>query len=212
MLGTSWNATMKITAIQQQVKRPERYSIFVDGKYSFSFGESMLLDQGLRIGQELGEQEVHELKKRSSDDKIYNAALRYIAMRQRSEWEIASYLERKGAEPALQTQILNKLSNYGYVDDEKFAAAWVENRRLLRPISKRKLQQELKLKRVNNEVIEKVLQGDETDELAVLKALIIKKRPRYPDRLKLMQYLAGQGFGYDDIKTSLDELGKEQPD
>ncbi|MGB4759346.1 MAG: RecX family transcriptional regulator [Candidatus Saccharimonadales bacterium] len=203
---------MKITAIQQQVKRPERYSIFVDGKYSFSFGESMLLDQGLRIGQELGEQEVHELKKRSSDDKIYNAALRYIAMRQRSEWEIASYLERKGAEPALQTQILNKLSNYGYVDDEKFAAAWVENRRLLRPISKRKLQQELKLKRVNNEVIEKVLQGDETDELAVLKALIIKKRPRYPDRLKLMQYLAGQGFGYDDIKTSLDELGKEQPD
>lgn len=197
---------MKITAIQQQVKRPERYSIFVDGKYSFSFGESALLEQGLRIGQELSEQEVHELKKRSSDDKIYNAAIRYIAMRQRSEWEITSYLERKGAEPALQTQILNKLSDYGYVDDEKFAAAWVENRRLLRPISKRKLQQELKVKRVSNEVIEKVLQGDETDELAVLKALIIKKQPRYPDRLKLMQYLARQGFQYDDIKTAISEL------
>lgn len=197
---------MKITAIQQQVKRPERYSIFVDGKYSFSFGESALLEQGLRIGQELSEQEVHELKKRSSDDKIYNAALRYIAMRQRSEWEITSYLERKGAEPALQTQILSKLSDYGYVDDEKFAAAWVENRRLLRPISKRKLQQELKVKRVSNEVIEKVLQGDETDELAVLKALIIKKQSRYPDRLKLMQYLARQGFQYDDIKTAISEL------
>lgn len=197
---------MKITAIQQQVKRPERYSIFVDGKYSFSFGESALLEQGLRIGQELSEQEVHELKKRSSDDKIYNAAIRYIAMRQRSEWEITSYLERKSAEPALQTQILNKLSDYGYVDDEKFAAAWVENRRLLRPISKRKLQQELKVKRVSNEVIEKVLQGDETDELAVLKALIIKKQPRYPDRLKLMQYLARQGFQYDDIKTAISEL------
>lgn len=197
---------MKITAIQQQVKRPERYSIFVDGKYSFSFGESALLEQGLRIGQELSEQEVHELKKRSSDDKIYNAAIRYIAMRQRSEWEITSYLERKSAEPALQTQILNKLSDYGYVDDEKFAAAWVENRRLLRPISKRKLQQELKVKRVSNEVIEKVLQGDETDELAVLKALIIKKQPRYPDRLNLMQYLARQGFQYDDIKTAISEL------
>lgn len=197
---------MKITAIQQQIKRPERYSIFVDGKYSFSFGESALLEQGLRIGQELSEQEVHELKKRSSDDKIYNAAIRYIAMRQRSEWEITSYLERKSAEPALQTQILNKLSDYGYVDDEKFAAAWVENRRLLRPISKRKLQQELKVKRVSNEVIEKVLQGDETDELAVLKALIIKKQPRYPDRLKLMQYLARQGFQYDDIKTAISEL------
>jgi regulatory protein len=196
---------MKITAIQQQVKRPERYSIFVDGKYSFSFGESALLEQALRIGQELDEAQVQELKKLSSDDKLYNAALRYIAMRSRSEWELTSYLTRKGAEPALQTQILNKLSGYGYVNDEAFARSWVENRRLLRPISLRKLQQQLKLKRISNEVIEKVLREDETDELATLKTLIAKKQTRYPDKMKFMRYLAGQGFKYDDIKRALNE-------
>ena len=196
-------AFVKITAIQQQVKRPGRYSVFVDGKYSFSFSESALLEQGLRIGLELDEAALRNLKKLSGDDKIYNAALRYIAMRQRSTWEIETYLARKGAEPALQTQILNKLSNYGYVDDEKFARAWVENRRLLRSISLRKLQQELQLKHVSREIIQTVLLGEADEELDSLKALIAKKRARYPDKVKLMQYLVRQGFSYDDVKTAV---------
>lgn len=194
---------MKITAIQQQVKRPERFSIFVDGKYSFSFGRTALLDQALQIGQEVTEADIKELQRLSGDDKIYNAALKYIAMRSRSEWEIASYLSRKGADDALQQKILNKLSEYGYVDDEKFALSWVENRRLLRPISLRKLQQELQLKRVPKPIIEKVLKEDGADEQSALKALIAKKRSRYPEDIKLMQYLSRQGFGYDDIKSAM---------
>lgn len=196
---------MKITAIQSQVKRAGRYSIFVDGKYSFSFGESALLDQALHIGQELAESDVAELKRLSGDDKIYNAVLRYIAMRARSEWEITSYMTRKEADTALQQQILNKLSDYGYVNDESFARSWVQNRRLLRPISLRKLQQELKLKHISGEIIQKVLADDEVSEVDILKQLIEKKRrqSRYQDSQKLMQYLAGQGFGYGDIKQAL---------
>ena len=44
---------MKITAIKQQVKRQDRYSIYGDGKYLFSFSESELLNSGIKIGQEL---------------------------------------------------------------------------------------------------------------------------------------------------------------
>jgi regulatory protein len=35
--------------------------------------------------------------------------------------------------------------------------------------------------------------------------IIAKKRSRYPDDKKLMQYLARQGFSYDDIKKALDQ-------
>ena len=196
---------MKITAIKQQVKLKDRYSIYVDGKYSFSLSEGALLDQKLMLDQELDEPRLKELKQESADDKVYGLALRYATMRQRSEWEIRTYLERKKTSPALADIILNKLSEYGYVDDEKFARMWVENRRLLRPTSLRKLQQELRAKRVPNEVIDKVLAEDETDELAVLRELVAKKRTRFPDDLKLMQYLARQGFSYDNIKTVLAE-------
>ena len=195
---------MKITAIQAQVKRAGRYSIFVDGKYSFSFSESTLLEQALRIGQDLTEAEVSELKRLSGDDKIYSAVLRYLAMRARSEWEITTYLTRKEADGALQEQILNKLRDYGYVNDENFARSWVENRRLLRPISLRKLQQELQIKHISSDIISLVLQDDTTDEQTVLLQLIERKRrqSRYQDNQKLMQYLASQGFGYGDIKEA----------
>lgn len=202
---------MKITRIVQQQKRTDRYSVFVDDKYSFSLSESALLESKIHSGQELSKQQVGEFKKLSSDDKLYNQTLRYVAMRPRTRWEIETYLERKGASPALTEQILNKLSIIGLIDDDKFARAFVADRRLLRPTSRRKLIAELKKKHVPNDIIEQAVGSEREDERAALKEVIAKKRKqaKYQDDLKLMQYLARQGFNYDDIKTALNREPEE---
>lgn len=194
---------MKITKITQQVKRADRYSIFVEGKYSFSLSESALLQSKLASGQELTREQIGEYKQLSADDKVYGQALRYAAMRARSMWEMEQYLKRKNAAPPLARSILNKLSDIGLLSDETFARAWVANRRLLKATSRRRLAQELRAKRVPAEIIERALGEDETDELSVLKELVERKRKqaKYQDNLKLMQYLARQGFSYDDIKS-----------
>jgi regulatory protein len=196
---------MKITSIKQQLKRTDRYSVFVDGKYAFSLSESALLESKLASGQELTKEQVSDYKKLSADDKIYNQALRYVAMRPRSRWEVQFYLERKKASPALIDKILNKLSVVGLLDDAKFAQAFVNDRRLLRPTSRRKLQMELRKKRVADEIIQIAVGGEAEDEQAALQAVIERKRrqTKYQDDLKLMQYLARQGFNYDDIKSAL---------
>ena len=93
------------------------------------------------------------------------------------------------------------------LNDLGFARAWVQNRRLLRPTSKRKLQQELRAKRVADDIITQVLEEDETEENDILKELVAKKRQQAKyknDDLKLMQYLARQGFSYGDIKAALE--------
>ena len=196
---------MKITSIKQQVKRVGRYSIFVDDKYAFSLGDTALLDSKLTPGQELTAGQVREYKQLSSDDKLYNLVLRYVTMRPRSRWEIEFYLGRKKASPALSETILNKLSNVNLIDDEKFAEAFVNDRRLLRPTSRRKLILELRKKRVADEVIQAAVGSEQQDEQAALQAIIESKRrqSRYRDDLKLMQYLARQGFSYGDIKAAL---------
>ncbi len=53
--------------------------------------------------------------------------------------------------------------------------------------------------------IKAALEADETDEFDVLLQEVEKKRrqSRYSDDLKLMQYLARQGYRYDDIKRAL---------
>lgn len=197
---------MKITKISQQLKRPDRYSVFVDEKYTFSLSEGALLESGIASGRELTPQEVENFKQLSHDDKIYGQALRYIAMRSHTTWEMQFYMERKGAPPALIEQILNKLTDVGLLDDYKYAASFVKDRRLLRSSSRRKITAELMKKRVMSGAIEAAFESSEpNDERLALKEMITRKRrqTKYQDNDKLMQYLARQGYGYGDIKRAL---------
>lgn len=205
---------MKITAIKQQVRRQGRYSIYVEGKYAFSLSDTALLESKLVVGQDLSEAEVGELKQKSADDKLYNNALAYVMLRPRSRWEMDQYLRRKKASPTLTAEILNKLSINGLLNDEAFARSWIANRRLLKSTSRRRLMQELRAKRVPEAVARQALEEDVTDERSVLMSLIVRKRKqsRYQDDQKLMQYLAGQGFSYGDIKAALESVTDDTTD
>lgn len=196
---------MKITDIKQQVKRQGRYSVFVDDKYAFSLSENALLEQKVRIGQEITASDLQNYKDASKFDKAYNLTLSFVARRPRSEWELQDYFRRKEIDEEAGEQILARLKNFGYVDDTAFARSWIENRRLLKPVSKRRLMQELRQKHVADDIVHSVLEDDETSDRDTLRLLVERKRKqsRYQDDTKLMQYLARQGYNYDDIKAVL---------
>lgn len=197
---------MKITRIQTQVKNAERYSIFVDEKYAFSLSADALLESHLAQGQDLSQAELTDLKRQSQEDKAFNLTLAYVVRRMRSEGELADYFRRKQYAPELAEQILERLRRLRFVDDEEFARRWVANRRQLKATSTKKLRLELRQKYIANDIIQTVLAEDETDEKAMLRELVTKKRrqTRYQDDQKLMAYLARQGFSYDDIKSALE--------
>ena len=194
---------MRITAIKTQVKREGRYSIFVDGKYAFSLSAEGLLNAQLVTGQELSQTELTAYKKASQEDKAYSLTLAYVARRMRSEGELHDYFRRKQYAPELSEQIMWRLRQLDFVNDAEFARRWVENRRLLKATSTKKLRLELKQKRISDDIIRSVLEADETDERQILRELVEKKRKqsRYQDPQKLMMYLARQGFSYNDIKS-----------
>jgi regulatory protein len=200
---------MKITAIKQQEKRKDRYSIFVDDKYEFSLSESALIEAKLASGQEIDRAQLKEYKQLSVDDKAYGNALRYVVMRPRSEWELRDYLRRKQAEEPVIEKIMNRLRSLDLLNDEAFARSWVDNRRVLKPTSRRKLVLELKQKHVSSDIIDAVLAEDKeaVNERDVIRQLVARKRSRYPDEQKLMAYLARQGYSYDDIKSVIEEAG-----
>lgn len=202
---------MTITAIKQQERLKGWYSIYVDDNYAFSLSADALLAERLHTGQEIDAAQLKAYKKLSADDKAYNLSLAYVARRMRSRHELTDYFRRKGYDEALAEQIMRRLEKLRLVDDAAFAEAWVRNRRLLKPVSKRRLTQELRQKRVADDIIEQTLAEDETDERTVLHELIARKRKqsRYQDDLKLMRYLAGQGFSYDDIKAAMHEPEEE---
>lgn len=201
---------MKITAIKTQVKNAGRYSLYVDGEYAFSLSADALLDAKLVNGQEISAEEVKLYKKLSADDKAYGLALAYVARRMRSEGELRDYFRRKQYDAALGDQLMARLRHVGLVDDREFAQHWVENRRLLKSISSRRLRLELKQKHISDQIIAEVLSADTVgaDDRHALQELVAKKctQSRYQERDKLMAYLLRQGFSYDDVKDALQDV------
>ncbi|MEO5949526.1 MAG: regulatory protein RecX [Candidatus Saccharimonas sp.] len=191
-------------------------SISIDGKYRFSLDISQVSDLGVKIGRELSEEELAELETESRFGKLYSRALEYSLMRPHSVREVRDYLWRKtrdrrgkegqiiqGYSPTLAERVLNKLQQKSYVNDVQFAKWWVESRNVVKGTSLRKLSAELRAKGVTGEIIEATLSESERDDSDELAKIVAKKRPRYSDDQKFMQYLARQGFDYDAIKEAL---------
>lgn len=221
---------LKVTKISKQVKNADRYSVYINEKYSFSLSEYQLAGARLFIGKEFTQEELDAFIDESTFGKAYERALNYVMIRPRSEQEIRDYLTRtflfpkpkiftdktgqrhikKQAVDKLKVQsmierVMKRLQEKGYINDEVFAQAWVSSRQLHKKSSKRKLEQELRAKGVNSEIIATKLQNENLSELDNLRAVIEKKRrlQKYQDDVKLTQYLLRQGFNYDDIKEQL---------
>jgi regulatory protein len=111
--------------------------------------------------------------------------------------------ERAGVSQSIVERIFNRLVERGYVSDEKFARWWVENRNLKKGASLRKLQAELRAKGVESTIIEATLHESSRTDEEELQKIIAKKRRRYDDEQKFMQYLVRQGFSYDAVKEAL---------
>lgn len=208
---------MKITAVTPQQKDKNRVNIMVDGKYRFSLDIFQYADLGIKIGHEYTEEELTALETESSFGKVYARALEYCLMRPHSAKEVRDYLYRKTRDSRSKTgevkkgisleitgRVFDRLVEKGYIDDEKFARYWVENRNLTKGSSRRKLTAELQAKGVDRGIIEQTLQASTRDDVDELHKVIAKKRARYSDDQKFMQYLARQGFHFDDIKKALE--------
>lgn len=213
---------MKVTAISVQVRDKNRVNVSVDGKYRLSLDMYQLVELGMKIGKEYTEEEMVALEEESQFGKLYMRALEYCLMRPHSQRELKDYLYRKtrdtlsktgqvrkGASVQLTQRVFDRLVEKGYIDDEKFANFWIENRNLRKGSSKRKLSAELSAKGVDRSIIERLLSETERTDRSELQKIIDKKRPRYDDDQKFMSYLARQGFSYDDIKSALNNTDEE---
>lgn len=196
---------MKITAIKQQINNPERVSVFVDERYSFSLSFDELVKYKLQKDQELDKADVKKFKKISEDGKLRARSLEWLLNRPHSIREFRDYLYRKKADPALLESLTEEFVARKYLDDTKYAH-WLIDLRKRAGKSNRQIRAELFKKGVDREIAEQIFNGQANDESERLKAIIQKKQKlsRYKnDPQKLAQYLARQGFSWENIKQAL---------
>lgn len=200
-----------ISAVKVQRRGRERANIFLDGTFAFSLGREVVEEQGLYPGQVLTDSQIEELVGTDLFGKCYNAALRLLSYRPRSDAEIRTRLSRRFGKEIID-RVLLQLKARQMVDDAAFAQFWRENRESFSPRSKRLLKLELRQKGIDPEVVDEVLEGFDDDESAYRAA---KRKGRTLERdyetfrRKLGAFLGRRGFSYGVIKRTIERLWQE---
>lgn len=131
-------------------------------------------------------------------------------MRRLEQWDIA---------PEARQRIALYLSKEGYVDDERYARCFVEEKIKYNGWGRRKIEQALYAKHVSPETIRTVL--DEVDDalyIEVLQPLLQQKwrtvtgRDDYERCQKLLRFAIGRGFDYDLVKRSIHLITQPEDD
>lgn len=198
-------SSMIISSIKQQVKNPQRVSVFVDNKYSFSLSLDELIDQKLKKDDELSQADIKRLKKLSGDGKLRARSLEWLLNRPHSVREFKDYLYRKKADPELGEVLIKEFTDKNYLNEYKFGE-WLIDLQKRRAKSNRAIRSELFKKGLGREMIDELMALGGEGEAQRLKALVAKKRgnSRYKnDPKKLASYLVSQGFSYHQVKEAL---------
>jgi len=199
-----------VTSIEAQKHATTRYSIFLDGEFSFGIGRDLLIESGLAKGEYLDKQRIDSILARDAIDRAVTTAIRALEQRMQTGRELRTRLMRKGFEPETIDAALAKLTDVGYLNDERFAELWIENRLAHRPRGKRMLEQELRQKGIDRQIVDETVSGMEIDdrtaalEVARKRLKSVQSLPPDEQKKKLTGILARRGFDFGVIRTTLE--------
>ncbi len=138
-------------------------------------------------------------------------ALRLLESRLRSRAELETGLRRRGVPRVISLDVIGDLAREGWIDDVRFARAWIRDRLALRPSGRRRLKLELLARGITPDVaddtIASMLTAEEEEELALVQARARFRRVRGLSppvaRRRLVGWLRRRGFGSGAIARAL---------
>jgi regulatory protein len=207
---------MRITALEPQVNNPERINLYVDGRFLLGVNAEIVLKMGLWVEQELLPDQLEQLRSEEAEQQAVDWALNYLSFRPRSREEVRRYLRRKEATPEIIEAALARLDRLDFVNDRTFAEFWIETRGQFNPRGAHALKNELRMKGVEREVVDELVDDEQDEERALRaghkKAMSLVNAPNMDYvrfRNRLGSFLQRRGFGYEVTTRTVRALWKE---
>lgn len=212
-----------ITKMTPGVRDPNRVNIFLDGHFAFSLDMTQVIDAGIKIGYRVTTERLEELRRMSEFGKLYQRTLEWVLTRPHSVRETQDYLRRRQIkrrqlnrqraheekrplaeiEDDVMQLVITRLIEKKYLNDQKFAEFYVENRYVRRGISRKRLRMELQKKGIGSDLIVAAMAKVQRDENEEILKVIAKKRKKYDD-FQLVGYLVRQGFNFQQAKDAVE--------
>jgi len=151
----------------------------------------------------------------------FERAVKLLAAKPRSVAELRErLLRRKGTTEAVVETVISRLREYGYLDDERFAFSYASFKVKQRPLGRRRLERDLKLKKVATEVANEALElvyaetsEEQLIDKAIEKRLRLRGRPKNRVEAKsLFDHLLRRGFPFELVSDKVRALATDFTD
>ena len=151
------------------------------------------------------------MKKEKTEEEAFLQLAALCANAEHCQYEMLEKMKRWELSEEAQARVMAQLIEERYVDDRRYARAFVKDKIRYNKWGRRKVQQGLWMKRIDKEIQDEVLNEiDEKEYLNVLKPLLKQKRKSikansdYELNQKLVRFAYGRGFTFDIIRQCLD--------
>ncbi len=182
-----------------------------DGK-SYKLYDDIILRYELLIDKHLDQRKLEKILEENDEMVAYYKAVKYIGMKMRTELEIRKYLKKGEFSSKAIKKTVDKLKKEGYLDQEKYAEAYVNDAINLGMSGPRKMRDELEKLGINDEIIEKYI-SRVNDEIWLerIERILDKKSKlnKVGEALfknKMYSELIVLGYRSEDIKSALDNF------
>lgn len=152
-----------------------------------------------------------------SEKEAYLTLAALCAQAEHCQWEMLEKMRRWEVPEEAQARVMQRLVKERYVDDERYAQAFVKDKIRYNKWGRRKVDQALWQKHIDEDIRKHVLDEVDDDEyLSVLRPLLKQKRKStkansdYELNQKLMRFALGRGFTFDIIRQCIDV--EEEPE
>jgi regulatory protein len=210
-----------ITALVARHGRAERVAVHLDGHRAFDLSSLVVDRAGLRAGDPLSADRQQELVDEDAPYRARERALGLLGVRDRSRRELEMRLRQAGFDPPVVGETVEWLAGLGYLDDRRFAGAYVAEKQR-GGWGPRRIRAELAAKGVERSVVDEAVAGLEDagsagrgDGDPALEEMIRKRfggqfavDPEAAER-RLAGFLARRGYDWDTVGRMIRMLRAE---
>ena len=170
---------------------------------------ALYLERKLHVNQPLDPDEYRLFMRSRGYPHALEAAMKFLALRERSEQEVRARLRRSCFDETTVNRVLDTLGLHALVSDARFAEQWVRSRS--RKYGRNRIAQELRAKGVSGGEAKAALDAlPEKEEYARALAQARKLSKKYDgEPRKLAQALVRRGYAWGLAKRAADEALEE---
>ena len=202
-----------ISKVEVQKKHNDRVSIFVGDEYYLSMYLDTAVKYGIKKGLEIEEETLKNYVVESEKHLAFDKAINYQKSAFKTAKQIRDYLNKKGYDKMVVDYVIDKMLEYGMLDDEKFADMYISTYE--KKYGPNMLKTKLMQKGISKKIIDEKFAEYEPIEEQIDKLLLKKlgsKPPTTENLTKCIRFLSSRGYDYDNIKKSINKIKKGEMD